>query len=178
MRQQLLDESSNCSANVEIPDVVGLDTTSCHTLRQLLITMPLSALTQRPKKRSKTHDREHKLCAKCSAFFISTSLKELSSPSGLRHKSRAELREIGDACLLCAYIYFSATKYAGNGWQDSEYLTFRNFHDLFKPPEADLLGVYGLKCFLESDRDNALFSIQAFAKAGMCSLTYKSVLCR
>lgn len=131
--------------------------------------MTLPSLTQRPKKRSKTRDREHKLCAKCSAFFLASSLKGLNSSSGLRHKTRAELREIADACLLCAYIYFSADKYAGNGWQDEDHLTFRNFHNLFKPPEANLPGVYGLKCFLESDHDNALFSIQTFAKPGMYS---------
>ena len=131
--------------------------------------MTLPSLTQRPKKRSKTDDPEQKLCTKCSAFFIASSLKHLNSSSGLRHKTRAELRETGDACLLCAYIYFSAQRYAGDGWHDNGYLTFRNFHNLFKPPEANLPGVYGLKCFLESDVDTALFSIQTFAKPSMYS---------
>lgn len=133
------------------------------------MAMSPSTVTQRPKKRSKIHDKEHNLCTKCSAFFHAANLKRLNSSHGLRHKTRGELRETGDGCLLCAYIYFSVHKHAHHDWQDDEYLTFRNFHNLFGPPEIDLAGVYGLKCFLEPNADNVLFSIQTFAKPGAYS---------
>lgn len=130
------------------------------------VTSPTS-LTQRPKKRSKTHTPEHRLCTRCSAFFIAANLKQLNSPYGLRHKTRAELSQTDGSCVLCAYIHFSANKYVSDDWRNDEYLVFRNFNNLFKPREANLSGVYGLKCFLESNLDSALFSIHTFAKPGM-----------
>ncbi len=110
------------------------------------------------------------LCTSCTLLFSHQGLGHLNSPSGFRHRTRAECMASGtEGCRLCKFILPAVGKeYEGN-WASDDRLIFRNFRDAHSTSKASgiqLPGIYGLRGFLESEPDKCVISIYPFAKKG------------
>lgn len=124
------------------------------------------------------------LCRSCTLMFSHQGLEHLNSPSGFRHRTRAECTASGnEGCGLCKFILLSLVinEEHYTNWASDDGLIFRNFrstNSTSNTSSIQLPGIYGLKGILESEPDKCIITIYPFAKKGkhLCHPLYEATI--
>ncbi|KAL7911754.1 heterokaryon incompatibility domain-containing protein [Trichoderma velutinum] len=107
-------------------------------------------------------------CEVCTLMLSHDGLKSLNSPDGFWHRNQTDCIASADAgCGLCKLILFAVCNEHGEDWAYEQRLLFRNSRvprSLSTLPNSQQMGIYGLKCGIESDTTKFTVTIQIFAK--------------